>query len=216
MRIDFNSSRVITCPFCFEKKYFMNCLSCNDVGARYWSDGKRNGPMLPEMSNVQKCSRCGKYYLRSRQQEQEVDDFNVSDDEPLTYQELKEAFVQLSAEGFDEEGEEEADIRFMLHYAHNDYYHREEKRPVSEEESKFFRDNALWLIRYAIDKDILKVEFYREIGEFEMAQKCLDIMQDTRFLWEDFANEIERRIKEKDSEVFFVSRHKDRRRWQRQ
>lgn len=215
MRIDFNSSRVITCPFCSEKKFLTDYLSWNDIGAQYWSDNKCDGPMLPEMSNVQKCSRCGKYYLKSRQPERYEERFPSSSEKPLTYQQLKEAFAQFSAEGFGKE-EEETSVRFMLHHAYNDYYHREEKRPVSEEESKFFRDNALWLIRYAIDKDILKVEFYREIGEFEMAQKCLDMMQDTRFLWEDFANEIERRIKEKDSEVFFVSRHKDRRRWQRQ
>lgn len=205
MRIDFNSSRVITCPFCSEKKFLTDYLSWNDIGAQYWSDNKCDGPMMPSSSNVQKCSRCGKYYLKSRQPERYEERFPSSSEKPLTYQQLKEAFVQFSAEGFGKE-EEETGVRFMLHHAYNDYYYREGKRPASEGERQFFHDNALWLIEHVLKEDLMKAEFYREIGEFETAQKILDTVEISGKFREEIAARIQSRINDRDCAVFLLPR----------
>ena len=57
-------ARIVYCPYCGEKKELLSLMSGNTIGARYWSDLRMRAPMLPEVSPVQKCHHCGKYYLQ--------------------------------------------------------------------------------------------------------------------------------------------------------
>ena len=61
--------QILTCPYCGQTKEVMSLLSGNTFGAQLWSDNKRIAPMLPEISYVQKCLYCQKYFIRSRQEE---------------------------------------------------------------------------------------------------------------------------------------------------
>lgn len=61
-------TRILVCPFCGTEKQIMSLLSGNTFGAVCWSDNKQKALMLPEISYVQKCPHCGKYYIIHNQQ----------------------------------------------------------------------------------------------------------------------------------------------------
>lgn len=166
--------RILVCPFCGKEKEIMSLISGNTFGAELWSDNKQIAPMLPEISYVQKCPHCGKYYITGRQEVKYAKDGYSFEKGLLTYPEMKEAFTQLSEEGFLNE-KEEINVRMMLHHAYNDYYYRtEEKKVISEEDKSLFHDNGIWLINNLITDSVMKAEFYREIGELDTARDVLD------------------------------------------
>ena len=166
--------QILICPFCGTEKQIMSLISGNTFGAELWSDNKQIAPMLPEISYVQKCPHCGKYYITERQEVKYAKDGYSFEKGLLTYPEMKEAFTQLSEEGFLNE-KEEINVRMMLHHAYNDYYYRtEEKKVVSEEDKTLFHKNGLWLINNLITDSVMKAEFYREIGEIDTARSILD------------------------------------------
>ncbi|MBQ1986805.1 MAG: hypothetical protein II235_01570 [Muribaculaceae bacterium] len=166
--------QILICPFCGTEKQIMSLISGNTFGAELWSDNKQIAPMLPEISYVQKCPHCGKYYITERQEVKYAKDGYSFEKGLLTYPEMKEAFTQLSEEGFLNENEE-INVRMMLHHAYNDYYYRtEEKKVVSEEDKTLFHKNGLWLINNLITDSVMKAEFYREIGEIDTARSILD------------------------------------------
>lgn len=59
--------QILTCPYCGKEKEIMSLMSGNTCGSMLWSDNKQIAPMMPEISYVQKCPHCGKYYIRNRQ-----------------------------------------------------------------------------------------------------------------------------------------------------
>lgn len=166
--------QILICPFCGTEKQIMSLISGNTFGAELWSDNKQIAPMLPEISYVQKCPHCGKYYITEKQEVKYAKDGYSFEKGLLTYPEMKEAFTQLSEEGFLNE-KEEINVRMMLHHAYNDYYYRtEEKKVISEEDKTLFHENGLWLINNLITDSVMKAEFYREIGEIDTARSILD------------------------------------------
>ena len=198
------NSQILICPFCGTEKQIMSLISGNTFGAELWSDNKQIAPMLPEISYVQKCPHCGKYYVMERQDEKVANDGYSFETGLLTYPEMKEAFTQLSEEGFLNE-EKEINVRMMLHHAFNDYYYRtEEKKVVSEEDKNLFHENGLWLINNLITDDVMKAEFYREIGEIETAKSILDsITVEDEFL-KRIITSIKERFEVNDCQVFKV------------
>lgn len=194
--------QIVTCPFCGTEKRIMSLQSGNTFHAELWSDNKQIAPMMPEVSYVQKCNHCGKYYIIGRQKAKFATEGYSSELGYLTFPEIKEAFAQLSAEGFRREGEE-AKVRMMLHHAYNDYYYRQaQNKTISEEDKQLFHDNGLWLIGKVITDQVMKAEFYREIGELELARQALSSAN----LHDDFLKQIAAAVQERldcnDCKVF--------------
>ena len=201
--------RILTCPFCSAKKEVLSLMSGNTFGAELWSDGKQIAPMLPEISFVQKCPGCGKYYLLSRQEEHYARKGFCTETGNLTFAETKEAFAQIQKE-LPLHKSEETQLRFMLHFAYNDYYYRNDyyckkkkkKKTVAQEDYKLFRENAIWLLENAITDRIIAAEYYREIGEIKKASVVLDAAQPTDDFHTQVAASIRKRLDAKDIEVF--------------
>ena len=196
--------RILVCPFCGKEKEIMSLISGNTFGAELWSDNKQIAPMLPEISYVQKCPHCGKYYITGRQEVKYAKDGYSFEKGLLTYPEMKEAFTQLSEEGFLNE-KEEINVRMMLHHAYNDYYYRtDEKKVISEEDKTLFHENGLWLINNLITDSVMKAEFYREIGEIDSAKSNLDsITVEDEFL-KRIVTGIKERLEVNNCQVFKV------------
>lgn len=196
--------RILSCPFCGKEKQIMSLVSGNTFGAELWSDNKQIAPMLPEISYVQKCPHCGKYYITARQKVKYAKDGHCFEQGLLPYPEMKEAFKQLSEEGFLNE-KEEINVRMMLHHAYNDYYHRtNEKKDVSEDDKALFHENGLWLINNLITDGVMKAEFYREIGNMKMAKDILDnITVEDEFL-KSIVSAIRERIEVNNCKVFKI------------
>ena len=199
-------AQILTCPYCGEKKKIMSLLSGNTFGAKLWSDNKKIAPMLPEISLIQKCPECGKYYFRTRQEAVFSDDDDWgSDSGVLTFPEMKEAFMQLSEEGFVGANEERS-ARMMLHHAFNDYYYRNNSdgKPVNDDDWSIFKENALWIIEHVITDGVLKAEYYREIGMMEEALSILQNLTLTNEFVKKVAEEVAKRIKKNDRKVFLI------------
>ena len=196
--------RILVCPFCGKEKEIMSLISGNTFGAELWSDNKQIAPMLPEISYVQKCPHCGKYYITGRQEVKYAKDGYSFEKGLLTYPEMKEAFAQISEEGFLNE-KEEINVRMMLHHAYNDYYYRtDEKKVISEEDKTLFHENGLWLINNLITDSVMKAEFYREIGEIDTAKSILDsITVEDEFL-KRIVTSIKERLEVNNCQVFKV------------
>ena len=196
--------QILICPFCGTEKQIMSLISGNTFGAELWSDNKQIAPMLPEISYVQKCPHCGKYYITGRQEVKYAEDGFSFEKGLLTYPEMKEAFTQLSEEGFLNE-KEEINVRMMLHHAYNDYYYRtEEKKVISEDDKNLFHENGLWLINNLITDSVMKAEFYREIGEIETAKNIIDsITVEDEFL-KRIVTGIKERLEVNNCQVFKV------------
>ena len=196
--------RILVCPFCGKEKEIMSLISGNTFGAELWSDNKQISPMLPEISYVQKCPHCGKYYITGRQEVKYAKDGYSFEKGLLTYPEMKEAFAQISEEGFLNE-KEEINVRMMLHHAYNYYYYRtDENKVISEEDKTIFHENGLWLINNLITDSVMKAEFYREIGEIDTAKSILDsITVEDEFL-KRIVTGIKERLEVNNCQVFKV------------
>ncbi len=197
--------QILTCPHCGGKKEVMSLVSGNTCGAEYWSDNKRIAPMLPEISYVQKCPHCGKYYIKERQKVEYAKEGWCFEQGTLTFPEMKEAYKQLCEEGLQNEREEKV-LRTMLHHAFNDYYYRSNDAPqnIIDEDSRLFRDNGIWLIENLITDNLLKAEFYREIGEMEKAQTFLDTVNAENDFQKKIVSVIHDKIDKNDCSVFRI------------
>lgn len=196
--------QILTCPFCGTEKQIMSLVSGNTFGAEYWSDNKQIARMLPEISYIQKCPHCGKYYIKSRQDVKYAKEGWSFDQGLLTFAEIKEAYNQIAGEGFVNR-QEESNVRMMLFHAYNDFYYRKEQsHDVDPSDHKMFVEHGLWLINNLITDDVLKAEFYREIGLMEKAKQCLSNVKSD----DDFINEIVQSVRERidsnDSKVFRI------------
>lgn len=202
--MNFGNSRILICPFCGKKKEIMSLLSGNTFRAEMWSDNKQIAPMLPEISFVQRCPQCGKYYITERQELKYAKDSYSFDQGLLSYPEMKEAFIQLSEEGFVNE-EEETKVRMMLHHAYNDYYYRSyDNKEINAEDKTLFHENGSWLIDNLITGNVLKAEFYREIGEFEVAHDILESVEVEDGFLKRIMTQIQERVQNNDCRVFKI------------
>lgn len=142
---------------------------------------------------------------------------------------MKEAFEQLSKEGFENEDEdEEIQLHVMVHHAYNDYYYRanepkedrlscisldvsndeshktNEPKEVNPADHAYFVENAKWLLEHVITDNMLKAEYYREIGEFDKAKSLLSTVEvdETNDFFKKVFDAISTRVNEKDDKVF--------------
>lgn len=200
--------QILICPFCGGKKQIMSLISGNTFGAELWSDNKLIAPMLPNISYIQKCPHCGKYYILGRQETNFAKDGVSFETGELSLDETKEAYEQLSQEGFRTLGEE-IEVRLMLFHALNDCYGRSILGfDDFVDDRNLFVEQGQWLIENAIADNVLKAEFYREIGEFDKASELLaGIVPDDDSIRE-FAEKINERIEHNDSKVFIISGEK--------
>lgn len=196
--------QILTCPFCGKEKRIMSLMSGNTFDSVLWSDNKQIAPMLPEVSYVQECPHCGKYYIIGRQTVKYDNEGYSFEQGLLTFPKMKEAFAQLSEEGFIDE-KEESNVRMMLHHAYNDYYYRNgDKKEILEEDKKIFRENGLWLINNLITDNVMKAEFYREIGDMETAKNILDSIVVEDNFQKQIVSSIRDRLEIKNREVFKI------------
>lgn len=197
--------QIVKCPFCGNEKMLMSLISGNTFGAIYWSDNKRDAPMLPQVSYVQKCPKCGKYYIKARQEAKCAADGFCLELGTLTYPEMKEAFAQLSDEGFNDV-DEECSVRVLLLHTYNDYFFRgESDKQPSEIDKEFIVKNIHWLIENWAQDEIFKAELYREAGDMDEAIKILDNVDATEEFLAKIKNEIIRLAKAGDSSVFVIT-----------
>lgn len=67
-------ANILDCPFCGGEKEVMSLASGNTYGATVWSDTCRYYPMFPEVSPIQECFHCHKFYFIEQAKHKYSDD----------------------------------------------------------------------------------------------------------------------------------------------
>lgn len=168
------NAKIVHCPFCGERKELLNLASGNTFGAKHWSDQKMIAPMLPRVSPVQKCPKCGKYYLEYKQPYKEGDDWSSERGE-LSYHEWKEAYEQFKADKSIKRDDMQI-IRRHLIMAFNDEYYRYGDNMAEAREEAFFIEiinDYIASNKWNSQNMLFKAELYREAGEMTKCEEVL-------------------------------------------
>ena len=191
-----NYADIVACPFCGKPKELLSIVPDNTFKPILWSDGKQIPPLRPEVSPVQKCPRCRKYYLYYKQPTKTADHESFTTG-ILSYKEWKEAFAQLNVDPT-LDAHDISVIYMRLIQAFNDHYYRgpapaiytKETTPPQEEYAFIvqvidtFISSSQWETPSA---KLLKAELFREAGHFS---QCIQTQSIDSICLDDFERSI--------------------------
>lgn len=177
---------IVECPSCGAEKSLMTLISGNSFGSLLWSDGYHFAPMAPTLSPVQKCMDCKSYFMLIsapyRYSEQQSD-YSLETG-LLSYNEIKEAFIELLKT--DLSPDEELQLRLEFLYRFNDAFRDSENislpleltmdKERENEDYTLFQINLKKLISIIEEQSppsLLLAELYREMGDFDQAISVL-------------------------------------------
>lgn len=210
-----DNAKIIKCPFCGAKKELLSLRSGNTFWPALWSDGKQITPMLPQLSPVQKCPDCGKYYILHKQKAERgnAPSFETGN---LSYEEWKEAYEQFHNTP-KLNWKDKYIIRISVIQAFNDRFNRGpapliyiEQTIPPQEDYTFFVSVIKEFIHGLKSTDpldmILKAELYREAGLFEQSEITLHSVDPSQM--DEFTtsvyNTVLTKLQAKDLKVFRV------------
>lgn len=211
-----NKAEIVTCPCCGADKELLSLISDTPFLPICWSDGRQITPFLPEVSPVQKCPQCGKYFLHYKSHSRVGDrvSFEIG---MLSYEEWLEAYAQFSLD----KSANDLDrwiINTGLILAFNDRYNRG-FTPLCYQEITVPPQDAQEYMVKVINEFIrsadwngnsnllLKSELYRETGDFANCEQTLHSI-DTAGLDDDeltVFNMMRQKVDAKDRLVFKIS-----------
>lgn len=157
-------------------------MSGNTFRATYWTDGKREAPMLPETPWLVKCPHCGHFVWLDEAAE-------LGQEEPyerrtrwhdakwfgeLTEQDYVAALGMTSADS----PEKVRYIRMRAWWAANDRRRRDRREgtaPLSEEARTNMESIHTSLSESDEQQRLMKAELARELGRFEEAERLLSM-----------------------------------------
>ncbi len=204
------------CPHCGEKKELLQLLSGNSFGVKLWSDLKKEMPMMPMVSPVQKCPKCGHFYMLNEVKQEEGKTYSFEEGW-LTFEESLLALEELKS---DKKDRLEL-LTIIVIWAYNDIQrkepesdslspHKEKSEKIrntpTPEQTETFRSVIKKLLEQDIytDNELLLAELYREIGEFDKCIHILEKFEPQSEFHELVKNSIIEHAKQQDSNVFCV------------
>lgn len=212
-------ARIVSCPHCGEEKKLMTLLSGNTFEATQWSDVYQYAPMMPTLSPVQKCGKCGNYFMLGNEEPVYDDDnHHCMATGRLSYPEIKQAILILEDSGLSKN--EEISLRLEFLHRYNDAYRTIKKRSWEkdgkednedktrdETDLKLHQDNLKKLISL-LDRNEENIcligEFYREAGNFE---ECIALLEGFNFeneFLKNISDMIIEKAKAGETEVFTI------------
>lgn len=204
-------ANILSCPYCGGEKEVMSLVSGNTFGGTVWSDTRRNYPMLPEVSPIQQCPHCGKYYFIEQAKSRYSDD---RESEMRCFGELgKLSFPQLS------EAKKQMETlsltkmqRWILNHqifmAYNDSFRRNtgETSSTPSIEDEFLYRQVITELLDGIDQseeyNLFHAELLRESRHFQEAKEILSRHKSEDDQW--VVNAMLRHIEDGDSEPFLL------------
>jgi hypothetical protein len=183
------------CPSCSAVAYQESIASGNTFGAVYWSDAKREAPMLPESSALIACPICSTYLwieslvpigqfnrypsLQQITSKQERPKLPVewADARQFRTPDAKDLAHALDA-GLADTPERERHLRVRLWWRLNDRHRGDEKRDESADDTTFLSnlDKLASLLDDGANDALLRAEIARERGCFSRAVELCDAL----------------------------------------
>lgn len=156
-------------------------VSGNTIGARYWTDGKRVAPMLPDQPLLGKCQHCNTLVWINEQKKvgeihrggstnRETDKY--SDALPVSDPTFQD-FADLLEAGLNDKKKERY-LRLRAWWTGNDSRRKSvQTMPLNSSEAQNLRAFIALLNESDENDRIMKAEVLRELCEFEEAEKLL-------------------------------------------
>jgi len=161
------SKHYIRCDHC--KSYVLGLrelYSGNTYGAKFWTDGKRDAPMLPYTNQLIKCPYCGDLFWPK---------LFIPVETSRTKPDEEDYFVYLS-QYCPDDSDKEAYVRTRYWWAYNDRY----RTGIKTYQLGEFEENNLRVLLSLMSvsneyERIQSAEIYRELGEFDKSLELLKI-----------------------------------------
>ena len=204
-------ANILSCPYCSGEKEVMSLVSGNTFHGTVRSDTRRHYPMLPEVSPIQRCPHCGKYYFIEQAKQRYANDNgsefrSIGELGNLSYAELKEAKEQLQHLTLTKM--QRWIINHQLFMAYNDEFRRNPNaiglEPTKEDAVVFNTtiQELLEGIERSVDYDLFHAELLRETCRFEEARMILNQYKKEEDNW--VADEMLKHIDDGDSLPFLL------------
>lgn len=159
----------------------LTIASGNTCGARFWTDGKREAPMLPDALWLVKCAHCGALIWINEQKKvgelgpwapRGKDAARFRSARPPAAPSLDDYFAALSAPIAD--AQKERYIRLRAWWAGNDCRRQSgHAAPMSDQEIANLRTFLPFLDDADENDRVMKAEVLRELGMFRQAESLL-------------------------------------------
>ena len=169
------------CPECKAIHERTELLSGNTFNAKYYSDGKMEAPMLPEIPSIIRCEQCALIFKLDN-------DLQLSS---LPRGTEKTFFADcLGVKGWTEALEmklyesdlQELNYRYRLLWAYNDPFRKETDMPCTLASDSAYVKNILRMLELMDKEDtedmVFAAEMNRLIGRFGISQMILDQLKD--------------------------------------
>lgn len=211
---------ILTCPYCAKYVQTLEILSYHVFESILFSDGKADTtPIIPNTSRILICPECDKNFWKDDAKQildSKIDIYNirsvsvpgdlfvVRNSEDLLGQ--ARYYCKLLKDNFADNNERESYLRILLWHELNDIvrYNIPVNTIILEERESLLRENLLNLIKifnptYEEEK-LLLAEMYRELGDFDFAEKILEEIKEQDFLGK--RNELLKACNRKNVKVF--------------
>jgi hypothetical protein len=167
------------CPGCGGQVLESTLASGNTLGARYWTDGKRDAPMLPEAPWLVRCPACAElFWVDEAEELGGIEPFEGPSEE---WADARSAETPTAAEylAFLERGglteDKEAYVRIRAWWLENDARREAaDQPPISDAQRVNLEALAGMLEEDDPDQLVMKAETLRERGLFDKAAALLE------------------------------------------
>lgn len=154
--------------------------SGNTFGARFWTDGKREAPMLPDYPWLAQCPHCkAVFWLDEQDQVAEIEPWDSEDvakkfptARPAKWPSLKDYFSALQNKPLNEEKERYLRM-YAWHAGNQPRRGKEAVKPLARREVDNLRALAMMFDENNDEDRFFKAEVMRELGEFVEAKRLL-------------------------------------------
>lgn len=199
------------CPYCRKMFTQPSMASGNTFGAKFWPDGKMEAPMMPSYPAYIGCPHCtASFWIENTKI---VGSFRWGEklgkfENAKEYRRPTESIILI---GLEEDGlskENEIYLRTKLMQLYNDI-NRDQKvqRPSTEAQIKNWNRLLEILSSEPTQEKLLRVEIYREMGNFEEAKKAFTGEFDEEYM--DSMDRLDKLIEACDSRVMCINPHDD-------
>lgn len=177
---------ILACPRCGMLVRRQTLLSGNTLGAIYWTDGKCEAPMLPDLPDLVRCRGCGGFYWLAEAKvegtlEPDLGPGSVPEAwlrAPVVQHPTVTDYLDALSSGVTIDPQKERHLRLRLWWAINDLVRHDAASEVPPEYREAAADNLRRLFDL-LDEDepeerVMKAEAARELGDFQEALRLLD------------------------------------------
>jgi hypothetical protein len=178
---------IVSCPLCGQLVKKETIISGNTIGAQLWSDCKNIAPMMPDFPKLTVCKKCDQFFwVKDAKEVETVTDRNDLREKwrDLSFVEFPTFFQYFKALKLIPD---ELFIRVNIWRSFNDFFRDKKEDQITSEMKQMNTENLIALLIMLDDTDnnelLMKVEVFRNLGEFEVSKELLNRMEDPNLDW---------------------------------